>query len=222
MQSEVLEHKGVHDRSSFEMDFGGPLDHDADMEGDPDMIGHYKERNPTFIARRLTGISLEIKTCRGCNRSKSGYGSFTVLSLAMARSVGEAVEDYSRASYMSGGDMVYCGPCFAKREHIASTVINFWPRILLVSFKRFRFTDTLEKLSDHVQFKQVEKFGGKNYELKAMIEHVGTPNAGHYKAYCQRIEPGKWFKMDDAAVVEMTFNQVKAQQAYVLAYERKE
>ncbi|ONK76708.1 uncharacterized protein A4U43_C03F31300 [Asparagus officinalis] len=57
------------------------------------------------------------------------------------------------------------------------------------------------------------------FELFAMISHSGKLEAGHYITYLRL--NNQWFKCDDAWIVHVTENTVRASQAYMLFYVQK-
>ena len=57
------------------------------------------------------------------------------------------------------------------------------------------------------------------FELFAMITHSGKLEAGHYITYLRLND--QWYKCDDAWIVHVTENTVRASQAYMLFYVQK-
>lgn len=56
------------------------------------------------------------------------------------------------------------------------------------------------------------------FRLIAVSNHYGTMDGGHYTAYCKNEDLNKWFKFDDCNVVELTGNEVRSPNAYILFY----
>jgi ubiquitin carboxyl-terminal hydrolase 4/11/15 len=59
------------------------------------------------------------------------------------------------------------------------------------------------------------------YDLYAVSNHYGGLGGGHYTAYCQMPDDGKWYTFDDSSVTEVNNSSVKSSAAYVLFYRRR-
>ena len=55
-----------------------------------------------------------------------------------------------------------------------------------------------------------------NYELSAVISHMGSLESGHYICYAK--VNSIWFKFDDAFVIKSSWNEVSATSAYLSFY----
>lgn len=62
--------------------------------------------------------------------------------------------------------------------------------------------------------------GDYRYSLYAVINHVGTMDAGHYTAYV-RHQKDVWVKCDDHIVTTATLKQVLDSEGYMLFYHKK-
>ncbi|KAK6739869.1 hypothetical protein RB195_008392 [Necator americanus] len=59
------------------------------------------------------------------------------------------------------------------------------------------------------------------YQLRAVSEHRGVPQSGHFVTYRRGIhDPYTWHLTNDAKVQRVPYSQVAAAQAYMLYYER--
>ena len=56
------------------------------------------------------------------------------------------------------------------------------------------------------------------YKLVSVIEHRGNAHAGHYVSY-RRIAPSDWYLVSDERVRDVSWNEVRKAQAYMLVYE---
>jgi ubiquitin C-terminal hydrolase len=60
-----------------------------------------------------------------------------------------------------------------------------------------------------------------NYDLRSLVEHVGSSmTQGHYMN-CSQDEDGNWWQYNDARVSRVSSAQVGATQAYLMAFERR-
>ncbi|CAJ0942146.1 unnamed protein product, partial [Mesorhabditis belari] len=67
--------------------------------------------------------------------------------------------------------------------------------------------------------KELVKYG---YQLRAVSEHMGVPETGHFVTYRRGIGENqrRWFLTNDTQVTEVPFQRVTSAQAYMLYYER--
>jgi len=60
------------------------------------------------------------------------------------------------------------------------------------------------------------------YDLKSVVVHHGVGlRVGHYTACCLNTERRSWLNFNDSRVTVVSDEQVQAQQAYILFYERR-
>ena len=59
-----------------------------------------------------------------------------------------------------------------------------------------------------------------NYELQGIVSHSGSMWGGHYVSYVSRYIDGtkKWFYISDAMVKEISEENLKSVEAYILFY----
>lgn len=57
---------------------------------------------------------------------------------------------------------------------------------------------------------------GLEYQLRAVVVHLGEASSGHYICYQRRGE--QWWKCDDSSVTPCDWSTVLRDQAYVLFY----
>ncbi|GMI23086.1 hypothetical protein TrRE_jg2108 [Triparma retinervis] len=123
-----------------------------------------------------------------------------------------------------------CQRCSGK-EAIQSRKLSNAPRVLLLHLKRFKQDGT--KIQDGVAFQEtidLSKYFDENdendksarYKLKAVINHTGTFQKGHYITHGSN-QNGKWFEYDDCSVLSKTLkdvtNKKRHKTAYIFAYE---
>jgi len=110
------------------------------------------------------------------------------------------------------------------------------PPVFCFHLKRFeqsRSSTTMVKLDHHLPFPvqgldmapyvapNVKSTCGEAtiYDLFAVVEHVGSMDAGHYIAFVRR--SGEWFRCDDSFVSAVPESELKATHAYLLFYARR-
>ena len=107
--------------------------------------------------------------------------------------------------------------------------IKFWktPKNLIIVLKRF--LNNGSKNDSLVDFPlenlNLSKYCvgyGKNkniYRLRAISNHIGSLNSGHYFAYCLS-QNGKWYNYNDRSVAEISNSNLISEKAYCLFYEK--
>ena len=62
----------------------------------------------------------------------------------------------------------------------------------------------------------------KNYELYAVVHHLGAMSAGHYVASIKSRATGKWVCFNDNILMDTNENELVSDSAYILFYVRKD
>ena len=102
----------------------------------------------------------------------------------------------------------------------------------MILLKRFRFNGGGSKITRNVSFPMdeldmrpflidgAEPAAGTTFKLVSMVKHLGSVSGGHYVAYGRHPSAGAWYEFDDSYVTAVRPEQVAAEQAYVLVYQR--
>ena len=126
----------------------------------------------------------------------------------------DCLDEFAREEQLGEDDLWYCPRCKEHRQ--ARKTLQLWrvPDIFAVHLKRFSanrgFRDKLDNLiefpiSDLDLTERVgdktwiqEERGGEKlvYDLFAVDNHYGGLGGGHYTAYAQNFEDGKWYYFD--------------------------
>jgi hypothetical protein len=193
------------------------------------MNGHNKELSSLF-----DGLLESAVTCQECCRPSLTRDRYMDLSLDIAdthiTSLSRALEEFTSTEVLTGDNSVYCRNCECKQAATKGLRLATAPSILVCHFKRFAFDkygrmvrlnkkvsfpDRLE-ISDYMS--KVNQARPPPYDLVAVLVHQGVNcDCGHYLAYVKH--GGRWFKCNDAKIVEVSADLVYAQQAYILMYE---
>ena len=174
--------------------------------------------------------------CEACDRRREAAGE------AVGEAAGEAAG--KAAGEAAGGA---AGKAVGKGEPALKWLqLSQVPSVLTLHLKRFRSTGRrVNKLDEHVPFPAVldlspftcapgksathyEQLGeimagtsqaSSSMRLYGVVEHVGTFSGGHYIAYV-KLE-GRWYRMSDSVVREVSEAEVLGKQAFMLFYERE-
>ena len=134
----------------------------------------------------------------------------------------------------------HCDVCQCKQD--ASKSFNFWdfPERLIIHLKLFEhkivnilgeYRQITNKIDTTVNYPMVMDLNNLNkndyncnyqYELYAMIKHIGSVRGGHYVSYVKNPLNGKWYYFDDESIYPVTEEKIKKQSPYILFYKRTE
>lgn len=118
----------------------------------------------------------------------------------------------------------YCYKCQDVTNQKIKIGIKKYPKSLILSLKRFRYSRWNSKISDkvflpyYINFSNI--FPGQNfkYEITGVIEHIDYFFKGHYKAYIKK--QTDWYVLDDKNVKKCNWEDVFKAQAYIFIYTR--
>ncbi|XP_070710768.1 uncharacterized protein [Pempheris klunzingeri] len=176
--------------------------------------------------------------CSGCCAETDTEGPSWYLPLALVDShsehyrVVDGIEEYFRASDLSGGNQVYCDRCDAKSDATIKCVMRRHPDVLMLLLKRFEFDYrymTYVKISCTVEVPYTLQIPeNQTYELYAVVDHFGDLRGGHYTAAIKSQDDEKWYDFNDTSVTLLRYQpfQVdsfeKSDSAYLLFYRKKD
>ena len=165
--------------------------------------------------------------CFGCNTtSDTDHQPFKMLPVAISGStLVDALKWHFKAEVMDGDDNLYfCERCKGYRRASKKLRLSALPTLFVVQLKRFGTADS-SKIGGHIPFRDTLALGGvahavgsAMYDLRAIVVHSGASiHEGHYYAFVRC--GARWLKFDDEIVSEVSWEVVKANEAYLLFYE---
>ncbi|KAH3674931.1 hypothetical protein WICMUC_002951 [Wickerhamomyces mucosus] len=124
-----------------------------------------------------------------------------------------------------------CSTCGERTNATKKLSLLKFPNILSIQLKRFEHSNQSVKLERFIKFPfflDMNKFSTPymisknvdptlNYELYAVVCHIGTVNTGHYITFIKDNQ-GQWYKFDDSIVTAVIPEQVAEIKAYLLFY----
>lgn len=124
----------------------------------------------------------------------------------------------------------FCPRCKKRVRAIAKLDIWSVPDVLILHLKRFVVKDGIvKKVSAKIDYDcEIEmsqyvvgpqKNESLKYKLFAVIQHLGTMNAGHYISTIRSTDD-EWWTYNDDAVYQTQAQNIKSEYAYVLLYKR--
>ncbi|XP_031707199.1 putative ubiquitin carboxyl-terminal hydrolase 50 [Anarrhichthys ocellatus] len=122
---------------------------------------------------------------------------------------------------------VYCNECEETTEATSRCEMVVFPQILTLLLKKFDFdntTRTHSKTNRRVHVPRELETKDMNYELYAVVNHIGSVRGGHYTATILSNEDRTWYEFDDthvSKVKEQLFAETRtynSSTAYLLMY----
>ena len=123
-------------------------------------------------------------------------------------------------AFFSGSTIDWkCPSCLQLCKAAQSFAVLDLPRVVLIQLKRFeRKNNKLLKLDTFVRVPLSNfSIGNQTFSLKSVINHIGSPNSGHYSANTKI--NNQWYTLNDHVVTPIDNNEVINKDAYLLFYE---
>ncbi|CAB1351550.1 unnamed protein product [Coregonus sp. 'balchen'] len=118
----------------------------------------------------------------------------------------DGFEDFFKSSTVSGDNQMYCDYCDGKTDAILACQMVHPPEILTLLLKRFEFDYhrmSYVKIESYVEVPRTLQIKNCDYELYAVVDHVGSLRGGHYTAKIKPYDDHNWYVFDDSYVRQM-------------------
>jgi ubiquitin C-terminal hydrolase len=114
-----------------------------------------------------------------------------------------------------------CGSCGTSLSYLAVPEFQYIPPILILHLGRF--ADNGEKSGKYIDIPlalELKDASGhpQKFELRGIVDHIGTSGAGHYIAKCWCSNAEVWFLFDDTHVSHICINELVTANTYVVSY----
>ena len=152
--------------------------------------------------------------------------------MSITKSIPSSIEKFTSSELLEGDDSWFCFGCQELRESIRNTSFITSGKILIIQLKRFSCANgTVKKDNRHLEYDNTFSvkvpYGSEGevsffqaFELRAVINHSGTLNAGHYWSTTFNPKLHSWLWCDDKSVKRVAKRNINLQHAYVLFYEK--
>jgi len=160
----------------------------------------------------------------------------------------DCLERFTRAEHLGSSAKIKCSRCSSYQESTKQLTMKKLPIVASFHLKRFEHSNRLhKKISSFIAFpeyldmtpfmshrrninnnlspSQCDKAARRltstenMYSLFAVINHVGTLEAGHYTAYIRQ-HRDHWFKCDDHLITKADIRDVLDSEGYLLFYHK--
>ncbi|XP_021433571.2 ubiquitin carboxyl-terminal hydrolase 17-like protein B [Oncorhynchus mykiss] len=186
------------------------------------------------VSKVFQGHLKHTATCSISDRhvNSEEVGPFWTVPLSMEDnnySVRDGLEDFFKSSTVSGDNQMYCDHCDGKTDAILACKMVHPPEILTLLLKRFEFDYnrmSYVKIESCVEVPRMLQTKDCDYELYAVVDHVGSLRGGHYTARIKSYDDHNWYVFDDSYVTQLNskpFEQdesFRSQSAYLLMYRK--
>ncbi|XP_034244718.1 ubiquitin carboxyl-terminal hydrolase 8 isoform X2 [Thrips palmi] len=188
----------------------------------------FRSKHESFM---LTGFFIQqVSTvqCCSCSAKSMNYeeptSNLTLLLPSAARcTLSDCLRLYTSKERIAG---YKCESCHGLHDAEKSVDLCRLPPTLIIHLKRFYSDGFYQKRQTFVDF-PLENLDMKIYtpnrhqshtvyDLCGVSNHYGTLEGGHYTAYCKN--GNKWYKYDDQDVSEISREDVRSANAYILFY----
>lgn len=207
------------------------------------------------LVERLQGLyRIQMKdslVCVECHKESSQDSSDLTLSLSLfdlnskpLTTLEDALRCFFKAKELSGGSKFFCKNCGKNTLVKQVFKLTHLPQTLTIHLKRFSIKQSRTvKVCHSLYFPQnldlnqillteqdVEEEMEGQYELFAVIAHVGMAHFGHYCAYIRNSLNGEWFCFNDSNVCWVSWEDIRCtygnpsyrwqETAYILVYKK--
>uniref|UniRef100_A0A674AE85 Ubiquitin carboxyl-terminal hydrolase n=1 Tax=Salmo trutta TaxID=8032 RepID=A0A674AE85_SALTR len=188
------------------------------------------------VSKIFQGHLKHTATCSISNRhvNSDEVGPFWTVPLSMEDnnyyySVRDGFENFFKSSTVSGDNQMYCDYCDGKTDAILACKIVHPPEILTLLLKRFEFDYnrmSYVKIESCVEVPHTLQTKDCDYELYAVVDHVGSLRGGHYTAKIKSYQNHNWYVFDDTYVRQPNpqsishMNNERSQSVYLLMYKK--
>eukprot|EP00850_Spirogloea_muscicola_P007586 SM000038S14399 [mRNA] locus=s38:788482:790069:- [translate_table: standard] len=207
----------------------------------------HQQRSASAIQDIFCGQLQSTVECGTCGRCSHCFDPFLDLSIPIPRlrgigaaikrlSVIDCLDAFVAEERLDEDNAYLCSTCKSPQPATKRLSIFRPPRILVLHVKRISpvGVHSLRKDSSLVHFdldgldcrpfvsgSSPTKASCPQYDLFAVINHVGSLSSGHYTASCRNADDGKWYAYNDSKVATVPPGSICSPAAYVLFYQMR-
>ena len=167
----------------------------------------------TWFNDLCTGQIVQQIICGHCNKIHHNFETFRVLDVELPPdgtsdfSLEYSIDKFFEKQFINdddSGDKWVCDACKTSKKSVKSCKLVRTPAMFIISLKRFRINKNgtnwtknqrYVKIPPSLDLNDFSVNYNENFDLKAIANHMGSMNGGHYNAYCKR--DNDWFLIDD-------------------------
>jgi ubiquitin C-terminal hydrolase len=174
---------------------------------------NFVKNENTWFNDLCTGQIVQQIICGHCNKIHHNFETFRVLDVELPPdgtsdfSLEYSIDKFFEKQFINdddSGDKWVCDECNTSKKSVKSCKLVRTPAMFIISLKRFRINKNgtnwtknqrYVKIPPSLDLNDFSVNYNENFDLKAIANHMGSMNGGHYNAYCKR--DNNWFLIDD-------------------------
>lgn len=177
---------------------------------------------------------------KGNQSSKAAAAAAAAAANNPPLSLQDCLQRFTKPEHLGSSAKIKCTSCKSYQESTKQLTMKKLPIVASFHLKRFEHSTRLhKKISTRVAFPEHldmtpfvshqrnnsgkdsnSSFGSNTYTLFAVINHIGTIEAGHYTSYVRQYRD-RWYRCNDHQVVPSTINDVLNSEGYLLFYHKQ-
>lgn len=178
----------------------------------------------------LFQLSLQVSvTCNTCLETQVNEESMQILQLPLMSSVQKGLDCYLQSEDLYGENSYFCHNCNRSQPALLERQFRTCGQYLIIQLKRFSanngsITKNNLLVNCHPDplfvpiVSDIEVAFKKEFQLKAVINHSGTLNNGHYTSLAK--VNSNWFLYNDRTVSEADDSDLNSSMSYVFIFEK--
>ncbi|XP_072044155.1 ubiquitin carboxyl-terminal hydrolase 22-like [Amphiura filiformis] len=161
-------------------------------------------------------------------------------------SLDDCLRRFTRPEHLGSGAKIKCSTCQSYQESTKQLTMKKLPLVACFHLKRFehstRFRKKISSIISfpheldmtpymsthrrangwrgHTQSPSITSTSDNKYSLFAVVNHLGTLEAGHYTCFIRQ-HKNQWFKCDDATITKASVHDVLHSEGYLLFYHKR-
>jgi len=190
----------------------------------------------------FTGKLQSDVVCQVCQGVSTTIDPFWDISLDLPAitdsiSLEDCLQRFTQAEHLGSMSKIRCSHCERHQESTKQLTLQKLPVVASFHLKRFEHSSRLhKKITTRVDFPEIIDMtpfitgrgdGSKDltepdnkYVLFAVINHIGTLDAGHYTSYIRQ-HSNLWFHCNDHQILPASIQQVLDSEGYLLFYHKQ-
>jgi len=196
----------------------------------------------------FTGKLQSDVVCQVCKGVSTTIDPFWDISLdlpaitdADSISLSDCLQRFTQPEHLGSGSKIRCSHCDRHQESTKQLTLQKLPVVASFHLKRFEHSSRLhKKITTRVDFPEIIDMTpfitnsrktrtdrdyllsepDNKYVLFAVINHIGTLDAGHYTSYIRQ-HSNLWFHCNDHQILPASINQVLDSEGYLLFYHKQ-
>jgi len=198
-------------------------------------------RNVSTTIDPFWDISLDLPANNGFGGKGGQKAAAAAAASGPTLSLQDCLKRFTKPEHLGSSAKIKCTSCKSYQESTKQLTMKKLPIVASFHLKRFEHSTRLhKKISTRVAFPEHldmtpfvshqrnnsgnesggGSFGSNSYTLFAVINHIGTIEAGHYTSFVRQYRD-RWYRCNDHQIVPSTIDDVLNSEGYLLFYHKQ-